>query len=97
MSAFISAVTIHEAGHAVAAIVATSKIREAARWRAERPNHSAPRIAASEEGVPAIFGGVVSLSLINSFATNRTKPNMDPPIAIPYIAEADTQSQRSMA
>jgi hypothetical protein len=45
-------------------------------WRAERPNHSAPRIATSEEGVPAIFGGVVSLSLINSFATNRTKPNV---------------------
>jgi hypothetical protein len=66
-------------------------------WPAERPNHSAPRIAASEEGVPAIFGGVLSLNLINSFAANRTKSNMNPPPAIPYITEADTQSQRSMA
>jgi hypothetical protein len=65
--------------------------------RQGEPNHSALRIAASDEAVPAIFGGVVSLSLINSFATNRTKPNMNPPTAIPYIAEADTQSERSMA
>src|SRR4029077_7420689 len=26
----------------------------------------------------ALFGGVVSLDLINGFATNRTKPNMKP-------------------
>jgi hypothetical protein len=55
-------------------------------WRtrdrdAERPSeawvdYSALRIAASEEGVPAIFGAVVSLDLINAFATNRTKPKM---------------------
>ena len=44
----------------------------------------------SEEGVPAMFDGVVSLDLINGFATNRTKPNMNPPMAVPYIAEADT-------
>jgi hypothetical protein len=152
MSACISAVGIHEAGHAVAAIVATKELEVfqkrlsealnsprqecasisaidirfararadlqqlcdgagadldlvrarqrkwgAARWRAERPNHLAPRIAASEEGVPAIFGGVLSLNLINSFATNRTKPNMNPPTAIPYITEADSQSQLSVA
>jgi hypothetical protein len=41
-----------------------------------RLNHSAPRIAASKEGVPAIFGGVISFDLIDSFAPNRTKPNM---------------------
>jgi hypothetical protein len=50
----------------------------------------APRIATSQEGVPAMFGGIVSLSLINAFATNRTKPNMNPPMAIPYITEAGT-------
>ena len=31
---------------------------------------SAPRIAMSEEGVPAMFGGLVSPDLINAFATN---------------------------
>jgi hypothetical protein len=51
---------------------------------------SAWRIAASEEGVPAMFDSVVSLDLINGFATNRTKPNMNPPMAVPYITEADT-------
>jgi hypothetical protein len=34
----------------------------AARSRAEQPYHLVPRIAAREEGVPAIFGGVVSIS-----------------------------------
>jgi len=48
----------------------------------------ASRIAASEEGVPAMFGGVVSLDLINGFTTNRTKSNMNPPTAVPYITEA---------
>jgi hypothetical protein len=52
--------------------------------------HSAPQIAASQEGVPALFGGVVSLDLINAFATNRTKANMNPPTAVPYITEAGT-------
>jgi hypothetical protein len=37
-----------------------------------------------------MFDGVVSLDFINGFATNRTKPNMNPPMAVPYIAEADT-------
>jgi len=50
---------------------------------------SALRIAASEEGVPALLGGVVSLDLINAFATNRTKANMSPPTPIPYITEAE--------
>jgi hypothetical protein len=40
--------------------------------------------------VPAMFGGVVSLNLINAFATNRTKPNMSPPTAVPDITEAGT-------
>jgi hypothetical protein len=48
---------------------------------------SGPRIAASKEGVPAMFGGVVSLNLINDFATNRTKSNKT---AVPYITEAGT-------
>ena len=48
------------------------------------------RIATSEEGVPAMFGGLVSPDLINAFATNRTKPNMNPPTTVPYITEAGT-------
>ena len=55
---------------------------------APRADQSTPRIATSEEGVPALFGGVVSLDLINALATNRTKPNMNPPTAVPYITEA---------
>jgi len=51
---------------------------------------SAPRIAASKEGVLAMFGPVVSLNLINDFATNRTKSNMIPLTAVPYITEAGT-------
>ena len=51
---------------------------------------SAPRIAMSEEGVPAMFGGLVSPDLINAFATNRTKPNMNPPTTVPYITDAGT-------
>jgi hypothetical protein len=49
----------------------------------------APR-ATSEEGVPATFGGLVSPDLVNAFATNRTKPNMNPPTTVPYITEAGT-------
>ena len=51
---------------------------------------STPQIAPSQEGVPALFGGVVSLDFINAFATNRTKANMNPPPAVPYITEAGT-------
>ena len=58
--------------------------------RRETSMASGPRIAASKEGVPAMFGGVVSLNLINDFATNRTKSNMNPPTAVPYITEAGT-------
>src|SRR5215831_18163615 len=43
-----------------------------------------------------MFDGVVSLGLINGFATNRTKPNMNPPMAVPYITEANTQTQLSV-
>jgi hypothetical protein len=50
----------------------------------------AERIATSEEGVPAMFGGLVSPDLKNAFATNRTKPNMNPPTTVPYITEAGT-------
>src|SRR5262249_1019423 len=50
--------------------------------------HSAPQIAASQEAVPASFGGVVSFDLINAFATNRTTANMNPTTAVPYITEA---------
>jgi len=50
----------------------------------------AARIATSEEGVPAMSGGIVSLSLIDAFATNRTKPNVNPPTPVPYITEAGT-------
>jgi hypothetical protein len=44
-----------------------------------------------------MFDSVVSLDLINGFATNRTKPNMNPPMAVPYITEADTSTQLSVA
>jgi hypothetical protein len=44
----------------------------------------------SEEGVPAMFGGLVLPDLINAFAPNRTKPNMNPPTTVPYITEAST-------
>jgi hypothetical protein len=47
--------------------------------------------------VPAIFGSVISFDLIDSFATNRTKPNMKRPTAVPYITETDGVSQLSMA
>jgi hypothetical protein len=40
--------------------------------------------------VPALFGGVVSLDLINALATNRTKANMNPPTTVPDITEAST-------
>jgi hypothetical protein len=52
--------------------------------------HSASQIALSQEGVPALFGGVVSLDFINTFAMDRTKANMNPPTAVPYITEAGT-------
>jgi hypothetical protein len=52
--------------------------------------HSALQIATSQEGMPALFGGVVSLDLINAFATNRTKANMNPPTAVPQITETHT-------
>jgi hypothetical protein len=56
---------------------------------APRAEQSAPRIARSEEDVPARLGGLVSPDLINAFATSRTKPNMNPPTTVPYITEAD--------
>jgi hypothetical protein len=40
--------------------------------------------------MPAMFDGVVSLGLINGFATTRTKPKMNPPMAVPDITKADT-------
>jgi hypothetical protein len=55
-----------------------------------RADQFAERIATSEEGVPAVFRGLVSPDLINAFATNRTKPNMNPPTTVPYITEAGT-------
>ena len=71
---------------------------KAARWRVERQSvgtapgadQSAPRIARSEEDVPAMFGGLVWPDPINAFATSRTKPNMNPPTTAPYITETDT-------
>jgi hypothetical protein len=52
--------------------------------------HSAPQNAASKEGVPTVFGGIVLLVLINGFATSRTKSNMNPPSAVPDVTETDT-------
>jgi len=49
-----------------------------------------PRIAASEEGLPTVFGGVISHLLINQFAMSRTKASVNPPAAIPKITGADT-------
>src|SRR5262249_21136645 len=67
------------------------------RYLCSGADQSVGRIATSEEGVPAMFGGLDSPDLINAFATNRTKPNMSPPTTVPYITEAGTQSQPSMA
>ena len=39
----------------------------------------------AREGVPA--GGIVLLDVINALATNRTKANMNPPRAVPYITQ----------
>jgi hypothetical protein len=52
--------------------------------------YSAPRNAASKEGVPTIFGGIVFLVLINALATSRTKSNMNPPSTVPDITETGT-------
>jgi hypothetical protein len=52
--------------------------------------HSNARIAASEKGAPAVFGGFVSLLLINQFAMSRTKASVHPPAAIPKTTGADT-------
>src|SRR6516225_4509043 len=67
------------------------------RYLCSGADHSVRRIATSEEGVPAPFGGVVSPDLINAFTTSRTKPNMNPPTTVPYVTEAGAQSQPSMA
>jgi hypothetical protein len=48
------------------------------------------RIAASEESLPTLFGGVVSLLLIDQFAMSRTKASVHPPAAIPKISGTDT-------
>jgi hypothetical protein len=53
-------------------------------------DQAAPRIARSEEDVPATFGGLAWTDPINAFATSRTKPNMNPPPTVPYITETDT-------
>src|SRR5262249_11996486 len=47
-------------------------------------------IAASEESLPTLFGGVVSLLLIDQFAMSRTKASVHPPAAIPKIPGTDT-------
>jgi hypothetical protein len=48
------------------------------------------RIAASEESLPTLFGGVVSLLLIDQFAMSRTKASVNPPAAIPKVSGTDT-------
>jgi hypothetical protein len=48
------------------------------------------RIAASEKSLPTLFGGVVSLLLIDQFAMSRTKASVHPPAAIPKISGPDT-------
>ena len=48
------------------------------------------RIAASEKSLPTLFGGVVSLMLIDQFAMSRTKARVHPPAAIPKISGTDT-------
>jgi hypothetical protein len=39
-------------------------------------------------GIADTFGGLVSPDLVNAFATNRTKSNMNPPTTVPYVTEA---------
>jgi hypothetical protein len=40
--------------------------------------------------VPTVFGGLVSLLLINAFAMSWTKASVTPPAAAPQVAGADT-------
>ena len=58
---------------------------------------SALRIEATQEGAPAIRVPVVPLQLVKSFTILRTKANAKPPVAVPQITGADTQSQLSVA
>jgi len=51
---------------------------------------SALRIGASKDGSPAMRAGVVTLQLVKSFATGRTKANVNPPATLPQITGADT-------
>jgi len=63
----------------------------AARLRRRRTSRSAPQTARREEGVPTTFGvGILLLQFVGTFATSRTKTQMNPPVAAPQIAEADT-------
>ena len=48
------------------------------------------RIAASEESLPTLFGGIVSFLLINQFTMSRTEASVHPPMAIPKITGPDT-------
>jgi hypothetical protein len=47
-------------------------------------------VPSAKEGVPAVCGGVVLRVLINGFAANRTKPNMNPPSAVPDVTKTGT-------
>jgi hypothetical protein len=60
------------------------------RLAANSPAAISLRIAASEESLPTVFGGVVSLLLIDQFAMSRAKANVNPPAAIPEITGANT-------
>ena len=54
-------------------------------------------IETSQKVAPAICVAVVSLQLVKSLTIRRTKANAKPPVAVPYITGADTQSQLSVA
>jgi hypothetical protein len=57
----------------------------------EKDTESALRTAAIEESVPAmLFGGVVVLQLVITFATSRTEASVSPPASVPQITGADT-------
>jgi hypothetical protein len=53
-------------------------------------------MAANEQGVPAMCGGVVLLQFVKSLTMSRTKTNVNPPAAVPQITEADTMPALDM-
>src|SRR5262249_3526181 len=88
--AHIDQVTVNRASFCSAQAVRRRRRHQAKRVRPREPCQRAHRCVLSKEGVPAGFGGLVLRVLINGFAAHRTKPNMNPPSAVPDVTETGT-------